>query len=232
MKDMLISAARECGVEISEGMAESMERYWTYLKEVNESMNLTRVESDEEAVSRHFVDSLIPLKFDIIPAGAGMMDLGSGAGFPGMPLAIARPDVHVTLIDSLGKRVNFLKEAANRAGVNIDAVHARAEEAAKGDMREKFDIVTARAVARLNVLCELALPFVKVGGRLIAYKGPAAQEELSEAANAMKRLGGGEARLIPAGIPGRDEYLVVVKKVSATPKSFPRKPGEAARKPL
>ncbi|MFR2459669.1 MAG: 16S rRNA (guanine(527)-N(7))-methyltransferase RsmG, partial [Christensenellales bacterium] len=148
MKDMLISAARECGVEISEGMAESMERYWTYLKEVNESMNLTRVESDEEAVSRHFVDSLIPLKFDIIPAGAGMMDLGSGAGFPGMPLAIARPDVHVTLVDSLGKRVNFLKEAANRAGVNIDAVHARAEEAAKGDMREKFDIVTARAVAR------------------------------------------------------------------------------------
>ena len=138
----------------------------------------------------------------------------------------------MTLVDSLGKRVNFLKEAANRAGVNIDAVHARAEEAAKGDMREKFDIVTARAVARLNVLCELALPFVKVGGRLIAYKGPAAQEELSEAANAMKRLGGGEARLIPAGIPGRDEYLVVVKKVSATPKSFPRKPGEAARKPL
>lgn len=232
MKEMLLAAAHERGIEISPEMAERMERYWVYLKEVNESMNLTRVESDEEAVSRHFVDSLTPLKFGIIEQGARVMDLGSGAGFPGMPLAIARPDIDMTLIDSLGKRVNFLREAAARAQVHVTAVHARAEEAARTDMREAFGVVTARAVARLNVLCELALPFVRVGGALIAYKGPAAREELDEAANAMRRLGGGDARLIPANIPGRDEYIAVIKKLSPTPKSFPRKPGEAGRKPL
>ena len=232
MKEMLINAARAYGIDINAQMAEQMEAYWSYLKEVNKSMNLTRVESDEEAVERHFTDSLIPLKAGLIPSGANVMDLGSGAGFPGIPLAIARPDIHMTLMDSLAKRVNFLCEAARQADVKVAAIHARAEEAAKGEMREAFDIVTARAVARMNVLCELALPFVRTGGHLLAYKGPAAHEELSEAQNAIRRLGGGEAQLIPAGIADRDEYIIVIKKLSPTPKSFPRKPGEAARRPI
>lgn len=234
MKEMLLSAARECGISIDDDMAVRMETYWNYLKQVNESMNLTRVSSDEEAVNRHFIDSLIPLKLNLIPSGAQVLDLGSGAGFPGLPLAIARTDIRMVLMDSLTKRVNFLTDAAQRAGASatVTAIHARAEEAARGDMREAFDIVTARAVARMNVLCELALPFIRVGGALIAYKGAAAQEELDEARTAIRRLGGGNATLLPAGIPGRDEYIIVVKKLSPTPKSFPRKPGEATRKPL
>ena len=236
MKEMLISAARECGISIDDDMTARMETYWNYLKQVNESMNLTRVSSDEEAVNRHFIDSLIPLKLNLIPTGARILDLGSGAGFPGLPLAIARPDICMVLMDSLTKRVNFLTDAAQRAGASatVTAIHARAEEAARvgSGMRESFDIVTARAVARMNVLCELALPFIRVGGALIAYKGAAAQEELAEARTAIHRLGGGNALLLPAGIPGRDEYIIAVKKLSHTPGSFPRKPGEAARKPI
>ena len=120
----------------------------------------------------------------------------------------------------------------SRIGAHTPAVHARAEEAAKGDMREYYDVVTARAVARLNVLVELALPFLRVGGTLIAYKGPAADEELSQAGEALRRLGGGEARVLPAGVPGRDSRLIVVRKLRPTPRTFPRKPGEATRKPL
>lgn len=232
MKDMILAAARECALPVDEDMAARMERFWTYLKEINQSMNLTAVTSDEEAVERHFIDSLTPVAQGLMPAGARLLDLGSGAGFPGIPLAIARPDMDITLMDSLGKRVNFLNEAARRVDLRVKAVHARAEEAARGDMRESFDIVTARAVARLGVLCELALPFVKVGGALIAYKGPAAAEELAEAENAMRRLGGGAARIVPCGLPGRDAQLVVVRKLAPTPRSFPRRPGEAARKPL
>ena len=232
MKNMLMEAAARCGMELDERSAAQMAEFWAYLKEVNQSMNLTRVDSDAEAAERHFVDSLAPLKAGLIPRGARVLDVGSGAGFPGMPLAIARPDADVTLMDSLGKRVNFLSEAARRAGVRVNAVHARAEEAARGELREAFDVVTARAVARLNVLCELALPFVRVGGVLVAYKGPAADEELAEAAAAIKRLGGGAARVLSADMPGRDARLVVVKKLTPTPKSFPRRPGEAARKPI
>ena len=232
MKNMLMEAAARCGMELDEHSAAQMAEFWAYLKEVNQSMNLTRVDSDAEAAERHFVDSLAPLKAGLIPRGARVLDVGSGAGFPGMPLAIARPDADVTLMDSLGKRVNFLSEAARRAGVRVNAVHARAEEAARGELREAFDVVTARAVARLNVLCELALPFVRVGGVLVAYKGPAADEELAEAAAAIKRLGGGAARVLSADMPGRDARLVVVKKLTPTPKSFPRRPGEAARKPI
>lgn len=232
MKNMLMEAALRCGVELDGHMAEQMAQFWSYLKEVNQSMNLTRVDSDAEAVERHFIDSLAPLRAGLIPRGARVLDMGSGAGFPGMPLAIARPDADVTLMDALGKRVHFLEEAARRAGVHVSAVHARAEEAARGELRERFDVVTARAVARLNVLCELALPFVRVGGVLVAYKGPAADEELDEAAVAIKRLGGGAARVLNADLPGRDARLVVIGKLTPTPKSFPRRPGDAARKPL
>lgn len=229
---MLEAAARECGLALTGDMLDALAEYWRYLVEVNAHMNLTAVTSDEEAVWRHFMDSLAPVRAGLLPAGARVLDLGSGAGFPGMPLCIARPDLDMTLLDSLKKRVDFLSEAARRTGAGAHAIHARAEEAARGGMRERYDVVTARAVARLNVLAELALPFVRVGGTLIAYKGPAAGEELAEAAEALRRLGGGDARVLPAGVPGRDSQLVVVRKLRPTPRAFPRKPGEAARKPL
>ena len=232
MRDMLEAAARECGLALDGAMLDALAEYWRYLKEVNAQMNLTAVTSDEEAVWRHFMDSLAPVRLGLMPAGARVLDLGSGAGFPGLPLSVARPDLDVTLMDSLRKRVDFLSEAARRVGASARAVHARAEEAARGDLRERFDIVTARAVARLNSLCELALPFVRVGGALIAYKGPAADEELREAGEALRRLGGGEARVLPAGVPGRDSRLVVVRKLRPTPRAYPRKAGEAVRRPL
>lgn len=232
MREMLEAAARECGLELTGEMLDALCAYWRYLSKVNKHMNLTAVASDEEAVWRHFMDSLAPVRAGLLARGASVLDLGSGAGFPGLPLSVARPDLEVTLMDSLRKRVDFLGEAARIAGARARAVHARAEEAARGEMRERFDAVTARAVARLNVLCELALPFVRVGGVLIAYKGPAADAELAEAGEALRRLGGGDARVLPAGVPGRDSRLVVVRKLRPTPRAFPRKPGEAARKPL
>ena len=124
MKNMLMEAAARCGMELDERSAAQMAEFWAYLKEVNQSMNLTRVDSDAEAAERHFVDSLAPLKAGLIPRGARVLDVGSGAGFPGMPLAIARPDADVTLMDSLGKRVNFLGEAARRAGVRVSVFSA------------------------------------------------------------------------------------------------------------
>lgn len=232
MRDMLEAAARECGLVLTGDMLDALTEYWRYLVEVNAHMNLTAVTSDEEAVWRHFMDSLAPVRAGLLPPGARVLDLGSGAGFPGIPLCVARPDLDITLLDSLKKRVDFLNEAARRIGAHTHAVHARAEEAAKGDMREYYDVVTARAVARLNVLVELALPFLRVGGTLIAYKGPAADEELSQAGEALRRLGGGEAHVLPAGVPGRDSRLIVVRKLRPTPRTFPRKPGEATRKPL
>ena len=236
MKNMLMEAAARCGMELDERSAAQMAEFWAYLKEVNQSMNLTRVDSDDEAAERHFVDSLAPLKAGLIPRGARVLDVGSGAGFPGMPLAIARPDADVTLMDSLGKRVNFLSDVIAALGLNAQAVHFRAEEAAKNPQwREQFDCVTARAVAAMPTLAELALPFARVGGRLIAYKGPAAGEELRQAERAIELLGGGNARILQVRIPEREDWdhrLVLVDKQRATPRRFPRKSGEAGRNPI
>lgn len=234
MKTLIQAALAQQNITVCDAALLQMAGFWEYLKEVNEHMNLTSVVSDEEAAGRHFADSLAPLSHGLIPAGAKLLDLGTGAGFPGMPLAAACPQTEVTLMDSLGKRIDFLKEASARFGIRTVCVHARAEEAAKAGSpyRDTFDIVTARAVARLNVLCELALPFVKPGGLLIAYKGPAAAEELEEAKSAIKRLGGGNASIVDCGIAGRESRLVLVRKLAPTPRTFPRRPGDAGRKPI
>lgn len=238
MLERIREGARQMGIDLPEGAAEKMVRFHGLLMRANEQFNLTRVPDDpREAADRNFLDSLAPLAQPGLLDGChALLDLGSGAGFPGIPLSIARPDVHVTLMDSLGKRVNFLNDVIAELGLNARAVHLRAEEAAKkADWREQFDCVTARAVAAAPTLVELALPFVRVGGRLIAYKGPAAEEELRQAKEAIFLLGGGNARVEGAVIPGREDWghtLLLVDKQRPTPKRFPRKSGEAGRNPI
>lgn len=236
MKDMILAGARAMGIALPAEAPERFALYHALLTEANRTMNLTRVPDDPaEAVDRNYLDSLAPLAVPGLMDGARMLcDVGSGAGFPGIPLAIARPDIRVTLMDSLGKRVAFLNDVIGRLRLNAEAVHLRAEEAARQDFRDRFDIVTARAVAALPALCELALPLVRPGGRFIAYKGPSLEEELADCAAVLKRLNAGRAACFPVSIPGRDwdHRLCAVVKTGGTPKSFPRRPGEAVRNPI
>ena len=237
MKDMITEGARAMGIALPEDAPERFERFHALLTEANRTMNLTRVPDDPaEAVDRNYLDSLTPLAVPGLMEGvATLCDLGAGAGFPGIPLAIARPDIRVTLMDSLGKRVAFLNDVIEQLGLNAEAVHIRAEEAARlPAYRDRFDRVTARAVAALPALVELALPLVRPGGRFIAYKGPSLEEELAACPAVLKRLNAGEAVCHAAPIPGRDwdHRLCAVEKAGATPKSFPRRPGEAARNPI
>ena len=237
MKERILAGARAMGISLPEAAPEQFALYHAMLTEANRTMNLTRVSDDpDEAVDRNYLDSLTPLAVPGLMDGVKTLcDVGSGAGFPGIPLAIARPDIRVTLMDSLGKRVAFLNGVIERLCLNAEAVHLRAEEAAGlAAYRDRFDRVTARAVAALPVLCELALPLTRPGGRFIAYKGPSLDEELTAAAAALKRLNAGAAVCYSAPIPGRDwdHRLCVVPKAGPTPRAFPRRPGEAARHPI
>ncbi|MBR4443037.1 MAG: 16S rRNA (guanine(527)-N(7))-methyltransferase RsmG [Clostridia bacterium] len=236
MKTLVANGARAMGIELPDGAAEQFAQYHDMLVEANRIMNLTRVPDDPaEAVDRNYLDSLAPLTVPGLLDGVKTLcDVGSGAGFPGIPLSIARPDIRVTLMDSLGKRVDFLNNVIERLRLNAEAVHLRAEEAARGVYRDLFDAATARAVAPLPVLLELAMPLVRQGGRFIAYKGPSLDDELSQSSAVMARLNAGKAACYAVSIPGRDwdHRLCVVSKLGATPKSFPRKPGEAARNPI
>jgi len=236
MRDILINNARLMGIEMSNEQAEKFCEYHRMLIEVNKSMNLTRVPDDiEEAVARNYLDSITPLIYGLPEGTKTLADVGSGAGFPGIPLAIMLPEVRITLIDALDKRVKFLNDVIKALGLNAHAVHFRCEDAGKKpELRESFDVVTSRAVAALNILSELSLPLVRVGGQMIAYKGPLWQEEAEQAANAFEKLGGVIREVKPADIPGRDwnHMLVYIDKISPTPPQYPRRPGMPEKKPL
>jgi 16S rRNA (guanine527-N7)-methyltransferase len=199
-------------------------------------MNLTRVPDDpREAADRNYLDSLSPIGLHLLDGAGALLDVGSGAGFPGIPLSIALPGTRVTLMDALSKRVDFLNQAIERLGLNAEAIHARAEDAARDrTLRDRFDAVTARAVAPLNELVELALPFARVGGVLLAYKGPSLNEELPAAARAIAALRGEARAPVPAPIPGRDwdHRIVAIVKRAPTPAAYPRRAGDAHRKPI
>ncbi|MGI6238556.1 MAG: 16S rRNA (guanine(527)-N(7))-methyltransferase RsmG [Christensenellales bacterium] len=236
MRKMIIERAAAMGIDMSADQAAKFEQFHEMLVLANARMNLTRVPDDrDEAIDRNYLDSIAPLAHGL-PAGArSLIDIGAGAGFPGIPLAIMRPDIEITLLDSLGKRVAFMREAIQTLGLNARAEHLRAEDAGrKPGMREGYDIAVARAVARIRVLAELALPLVRVGGAMIAYKGPAWTEELEEAQNAIRILGGRFERAAPAPIPGRDwaHTLIDIKKQSPTPHAYPRRAGIPEKKPI
>lgn len=212
--------------------------YHDMLVDWSTRMNLTGNADFEIVLDRHYMDSLAPLQVkELFKEGATLVDVGSGAGFPGLPLAIVRPDLHVTLLDSLGKRIGFLDAVRKELGLkNVSVLHARAEEAAHSEaLREAFDVAVARAVAPLAVLCELLLPFVRVDGKMICYKGPAARQELEAGDRAAAILGGGELKLIPILLPSQGDWqhtVVVSEKKQKTVRQYPRKPGIPGRIPL
>lgn len=198
----------------------------------NEKMNLTGITDPDGILEKHFIDSLELLRFVEIPGGARLIDVGTGAGFPGVPLLIARPDLDLTLADSLHKRLVFLEDVLSSCGLLAERVHERAEILGKDpDYREQYDFAVARAVAPLPILCEYCLPFVKVGGAFLALKG--AEDEVGSAKHAIATLGGELEQNVSYKLPGGDNrHLVVVRKISQTPTKYPRKPKKIDTKPL
>ncbi len=233
-RDMILAGALQMNIAMSENQAEMFALYHKMLISANAQFNLTRVPDDmREAIDRNYLDCLSPLSHGFAPQNA--IDVGSGAGFPGIPLAIMCPDTHFTLLDALDKRVKFLQSVVDALHLNATCLHARCEDAAHlPAYRERFDAAVARAVAPMNVLCEYMMPFVRVGGKMIALKGPALDAELKEAKAALSLLGGGDALALDAPVPGRDwmHKIAIVQKTKPTPGKYPRKAGIPERKPL
>lgn len=234
MKNRILDSAKIMGVPLTDEQADKMVKYHEMLVSANKQMNLTRVSDDiNEAADRNYLDSLNAVKH--LDGVSALIDVGTGAGFPGIPIAIACPHIKVTLLDALQKRVGFLQSVIDELGLNAEAVHGRAEDAArKPEFRDAFDVATARAVAEMNVLCEWLLPFVKAEGRMLALKGPGAEEELVRAENALKQLNAEKVAVHPAPVPGRDwaHKIVEVKKTAPTPDRFPRRASAIEKKPL
>ena len=234
----LAEAIGELKIDCDERTPARIARYHEMLADWNTRMNLTGDTDFETSLDRHYTDSLAPLvNKELFVQGASMIDVGSGAGFPGLPLAIARPDLKVTLLDSLMKRINFLDAVVKDLGLtNVQLVHSRAEDGGKDvKLREQYDIAVARAVAPLPVLCELLLPFVKVGGRMICYKGPSAEEELQAGQKAARMLGGSNVEQIPVALPAQPDWqhcLLTCEKKVKTVRQYPRKAGTPSRSPL
>lgn len=224
----------DAGKDITEEQAEKFVLYAKMLVEWNEKINLTAITKPEEIAVKHFLDSISPLWVTNI--SGKIADVGTGAGFPSVPLKIMRPDLKFTLIDSLAKRLKFLDEVCKELEFDdIELVHARAEDAGQNkDLREKFDICVSRAVANTASLSELCLPLVKTGGRLVALKGPLAEEEITNAKKAIKTLGGEIENISEVTIPNSDlrHKIVEIKKVRHTPKIYPRKAPLPTKNPI
>lgn len=222
----------ENGLDLSQNQYDSLTIYSKFLVEYNEMVNLTAITEPEEIWKKHFLDSIYPLKYLEIPENASLIDVGTGAGFPSVPMAIYRDDLHITLLDSLQKRIIFLEKLCEKIGIRSwQCIHSRAEEAGNlADYREKYDIATARAVAALPVLCEYCMPFVKTGGIFAALKGP--NENTSDAVNAITELGGKLEREVSYSICGDERKLVVIRKISHTPTKYPRRSKRILQMPL
>lgn len=222
------------GIRPTEKQLNSFEKYYEYLVEVNEYMNLTAITEKEEVYRKHFLDSLEIVRAVNIDTKFSLCDVGSGAGFPSVPLAIINDNVSVTIVDALNKRIKFLNELVKKIGVNnVVALHRRAEDFYK-EVGASFDVVTARAVARLNILAELCIPLVKVGGRFIAMKGSTGNVELEEAKKAIELLGGKVEKIIDIELPDEEEkrQLIIINKIKETPKKYPRNFNKIKEKPL
>lgn len=232
--DTLEKLALEAGLPISEAALEKMDAFYALLEQANRSFNLTSIEGPYESALRHFMDSLASPALNRLYPGEHVVDVGTGAGFPGMPIAILREQLHVTLLDSTRKRTDFLSSAVQSLGLpNVTVVTARAEDFARGNGRERFDAALSRAVAPLNVLMEYMLPLIKPGGRAIAWKGPSAAEEAALASNACRVMGGSRPCLFGYSLPGRAEfYIVEVEKQKPTSSAFPRKAGKPSNSPI
>ena len=226
-----------CGendLTITEEQLDSFDKYARLLVEWNEKMNLTAITEENEIAVKHFIDSISLLTCCKIPEGASVIDIGTGAGFPGIPLKIMRPDIKLTLLDSLNKRLIFLDEVSKALGISTELIHARAEEySRKEEYRDSFDIAVSRAVANLPALCEYCLPYVKTGGCFIAMKGPDGENELSLSANALKQLCAEKESSVSLTLPDQStRTIITLRKLSQTPAKYPRRGIKISKSPL
>lgn len=239
--EILKHGTKKMGIEISQYQIEQFIKYKDILLEWNQRMNLTAITEEREIIIMHFLDSISCLQtgyLSIRSTGESirLIDVGTGAGFPGIPLKIMLPGIKLTLMDSLKKRIGFLKEAGKELGLDgVEFIHGRAEDFGKNkDYREKYNCVVSRAVAALNILVEYCLPFVKVGGYFICQKGPKLIEEMEEAKKAIKILGGKIVEQVKIDIPfsDREHYILITEKIKQTPIKYPRKAGKPSKNPI
>lgn len=235
IKNLLQNYIKDYKITLTENQYEQFQKYFELLAEWNEKMNLTAITDESGVALKHFTDSLSLLNFVDIPQNSSLADVGTGAGFPGVVLKIARPNIKLTLIDSLNKRLVFLGEVCAQLGIEAELIHSRAEDGARDEkLRESFDFVASRAVARMNVLSEYCLPYVKVGGAFCAMKGAQANEEFKESLNAINTLGGKLENKYFFELPenGGERAIAVVRKVKNTPQKYPRQSGKIKAKAL
>lgn len=233
-KELLKNEAKSNGIELDSTALDRFDKYAELLVYWNERINLTAITDPEEIIYKHFLDSLILLKYVNIPTRAKLIDVGTGAGFPGVALLIARPDLDITLMDSTKKKLGVIEDILKNIGLSANIVHSRAEEAGKSkEFREKYDFVTARAVSNLRDLSEICIPFVKPGGYFIPLKGAGVNEEIDTAKGAIDTLGG---KLIKSDIftlsSCGERAVIHIEKISQTPSKYPRPHAQIAKKPL
>ena len=230
MKQTLLDGLQARGCALDGQTVDTLCAFGAALLEKNQVMNLTAITDPAAVAQLHFLDSLALLDAAEL-AGKAVLDVGCGAGFPGVPLKIAEPSIRLTLLDSLAKRMNWLAEVLPGLGVEAEIVTARAEDYA-AQRREQYDVVTSRAVARLNVLAELCLPFVCVGGQFLAMKGALAQEEVDEARRAIRQLGGKVRNIYEYPVAGTTHRVVIIEKIAPTPRQYPRAFAKIKKSPL
>ena len=234
--EIMKKAADDVNMNFDEVTYNKFIKYMRLVQEWNQKVNLTAITEDEEFIKKHFIDCMKAFKSEELKKANTVIDVGTGAGFPGLPIAIMDESKNVTLLDSLNKRVNFLNLVVKELGLkNVKTIHSRAEDGARdSQLRENFDVAVSRAVANMTVLSEFCLPYVKVGGNFIALKGPSIDEELKDSKNAIGTLGGKLQNIIELEIENTDlkHNIVIINKVKECPKSFPRKAGMVTKKPL
>lgn len=232
--ELMLPRLEEAGIPVDSEALSRLNTYANMLAQWNEKINLTAITEPEEIVIKHFLDCALLLTAVKLEKGAKVIDVGTGAGFPGMVLKILRPDIELTLLDGLNKRLVFLDAVLKELSLEATTVHMRAEEAGKNPLyREKYDLVTARAVARLNTLYEYCLPLCKIGGVFCSMKGPSAKEETHEAKRAATLLGGSTASVFEETLTGKEKRaFVILKKISQTPPKYPRISAKISKQPL
>lgn len=233
---LMKEASLEVGFDLTENQYNQFMEYMKLLQEWNEKINLTAITEDEEVIKKHFIDCIKAFKSDAVKNAKTVIDVGTGAGFPGLPIAIMNPNINVTLLDSLNKRINFLNTVVAKLELkNVVTIHSRAEDGArKPELRENFDVATSRAVANMAVLSEFCLPYVKLNGYFVALKGPSIDEEIREGKKAIGTLGGELESIIEVNIEESDlkHNIVEIKKIRKCPKTYPRKAGSINKKPI
>lgn len=235
-EDILRQGIKNFGIEVNDQMISDLKTYREILVDWNQKMNLTGIEEEKEVFIKHFLDSISAVSNGYIKDGISLIDVGTGAGFPGLPLKICLQNIKLTLLDSLNKRINFLQEVSNTVNLkDVEFIHGRAEDFGKdSDYREQYDIATARAVAGLPILMEFCVPFVKVGGYFVCLKGPNANLELEESKAAMDVLGVEFVEKIDIELPNEElkHNILVFKKIKSTPEKYPRKAGKPSKSPI